>query len=77
MRKESDVIFKNLSNIEKEAIKNYTGTNNVSSYLHGFNFGEELNKTYANYANLISNLISKNSLKEDILGYIEAARWNA
>lgn len=69
MSKNADIIFEKLSDAEKAAVKNYTGVNNISAFMNGFNFGEELNKTYANYANLISNLMSKNRLKEDIRLY--------
>ena len=67
MSKESDLIFRNLSDEEKSAIRNYTGVNNISAFLGGIKFSAEMSETFEKYAKLISGLIDKNHLKEDII----------
>lgn len=66
LAKKSDDIFKDLSCIDKDAICNYTGPNSVSDFLKGKKFSKEFSKILKLYTVLISNMINKNHLEEDI-----------
>lgn len=67
MAKKADEIFKHLSYIENEAVRNYTGVNNVSAYLKGkVVFDAERSKTLSSYVEAISKLIDRNHLEEDV-----------
>lgn len=66
MSRKSDIIFKGLSDIESEAVENYTGLNNVSAFMkNSGKFSPEFSETLRKYVDAISDLINKNHLEEE------------
>lgn len=64
---QSNKIFNSLSNEEKEAIKDYTGLNRMTSYIRGYKFESEESEKLRKYVELIFNLINRTELQEDII----------
>lgn len=63
---QSNEIFSLLSNDEKEAIRDYTGLNRMTSYIRGFKFNSEESEKLKKYIELLSDVINRNKLQEDI-----------
>ncbi|MDO4199766.1 MAG: ADP-ribosyltransferase [Clostridia bacterium] len=69
MQDEADLIFKDLSDIEKAAIEEYTGPHQIIDFINGKKFNSKQSNLFKKYIELISNLIKKSHLEEDICLY--------
>ena len=69
MAEKANSVFRNLSDMEMKAVQDYTGPHNVTDYIRGKKFDCKQSGLFKGYIDLISNLIQKSRLEEDIFLY--------